>query len=552
MRYTSALITFLTFLVASQGFGQVNRYFAYFTDKPVSDELLANPQGYLSQRAIERREKQGIDILEEDLPVNGEYVDSLTALGTDVWYRSRWFNGAYFLASDSLSQVVNGLGFVDSVVFLSPNGPSQVERIAGEAFQGSQKIKRCGILLEDPLYGPSTWQMEMLGADEMHRQGFKGEGLLIAVVDAGFKDADQLDFFDHLYQDGRIVATYDFSDREENVYDDAEHGTNVLSVMAAYQEGSLIGSAYEASYCLFKSENTSNEYREEEFNWLMAAERADSMGVDIINTSLGYYNFDDSSQDYEKEELDGKTAIISKAASIASQKGMLIVNAAGNEGNSSWKALLFPADVETVLAVGAVGSDGDKASFSSPGPTADGRFKPDVAAPGASLYVGKSNGNIIKGSGTSFASPILAGLAAGIWQAYPDMTSLQLLDVMKQAGSQVSTPDSELGYGIPTFQRAQEVVTGVPSPVLSQADLDFRIFPNPTTESQVYVVPCDELVGKVKAIEVLTVSGGFVRKQNMLGESDAILLDLGGIGKGVFLIRLMSEEGTFVNVLVRT
>jgi hypothetical protein len=291
----------------------------------------------------------------------------------------------------------------------------------------------------------------------MHRQGFKGKGMLVAVFDAGFENLPQLDAMRHLFVNGRILDTYNFVEDNGYVYGKGgDHGTKVLSTMAAYDPGKIIGTAPEASYLLYRTEDASSEYRIEEFNWLLAAERADSAGADVINSSLGYNNFDDKSMSYTYEQMDGNTAYVTQAADMAAAVGMLVVTSAGNEGRGKWKYITAPADADSVLTVGAVDSKGSYAEFSSKGNTPDGRTKPDVVAKGAATTVVSPGNRVTVSNGTSFSSPLMAGFATSLWQAYPKLNNMEVIDILRRSGSQAQKPDSLLGYGIPDYERAKE------------------------------------------------------------------------------------------------
>jgi subtilisin family serine protease len=276
-------------------------------------------------------------------------------------------------------------------------------------------------------YGLSTNQVSMIGADIMHQQGFTGKGMSIAVFDSGFRNAHLLPAFRHVFTSNRILATYDFVNKEESVYEDDEHGLRVFSAMAAYVPGQIIGTAYEAEYLLFRTEDASSEFRIEEINWLLAAEYADSAGVDVINSSLGYNYFSNPGMNYSRADMDGNTALVTRAADMAAATGMLVVVSAGNEGDDPWQTVAAPADADSVLSVGAVDRDGLYATFSSRGPTADGRIKPEVVAQGRGTVLSAASGNTVSSNGTSYSSPVLAGMATGFWQAYPHLTNMEEL-----------------------------------------------------------------------------------------------------------------------------
>jgi hypothetical protein len=318
----------------------------------------------------------------------------------------------------------------------------------------------------------------MLNLETLHAQGYRGQGMLIAVLDAGFFNANILPAFDSLFADGRVVATKDFVDGGTNVYDDHTHGMNVLSVLAGNIPGGLIGSAPEASYLLLRTEDAGTEYLIEEFNWVVGAEYADSAGADIISSSLGYTTFDNSTMDHVYADLNGSTAIASKGAAWAASKGILVVNSAGNWGGSSWNYLGVPADADSIIATGAVDSMENLAGFSSRGPSADGRIKPDVSAQGVAVVMSNSSGGMMNGNGTSFSCPLISGAAACLWQANLTLSSMQVREAIIQSCDQYQNPDNNKGYGIPDFGQALFVLTGK-SFTKPDADMFVSCYPNP-------------------------------------------------------------------------
>lgn len=470
------LLLILFSIVSIHTFAQ-NKYFVLFKDKANSPYSVARPTEFLSARSIARRTKQNIKITERDFPPNPAYINEVRKLGK-VWYKSRWFNGVLVEATEAnLAQILK-LSFVKS---LEGKGDLTKARLGGDNQFLGPKDKFETVSVTD--YGLSQNQLAMLGADKMLEKGFRGEGMWIGVLDSGFLNADKLPFFKHLYDEKRILGTYDFVFNENSVYEDHNHGTNVLSCMAAFTDGQIVGTAPKASYLLLKTEDVRSETKLEEANWLFGAEYADSLGVDVLNTSLGYTEFDSQAQNYTFRNLDGKTTIITRAADFAAATGMLIVCSAGNEGNAAWQKIGAPADADSVIAVGAVTATQTKAGFSSFGPSFDKRIKPELAAQGQSTVVGATSGAVGTSNGTSFSSPLLAGFAASFWQAYPRFTSMEIRDILIKSGSQYQKPDSLLGYGIPNFERAAKIaelygITGVED----ESTSEISVSPNPFTD----------------------------------------------------------------------
>ncbi|GAA4404515.1 S8 family serine peptidase [Nibrella viscosa] len=479
--------------LSADSLGQVTvttarKYLVLLKDKANSPFSINRPEQFLSQRAILRRQRQNIPVQEKDLPVNPSYIQQISQTGAKIWFSSRWLNAVLIEATDPQLTAVQGLAFVKGLEFNAPLAnarlsvqtntatPAASYAIATANRQEAQTDKFGEIA---PLsYGASQEQITQLGANQMHQKGYRGEGMLIAVLDAGFRNAHQVPFLQPLFQENRIVGTYDFVAKEYSVYEDDSHGLSVLSTIAGTSDNMLYGTAFKASFLLLRTEDARSETRVEEANWLFGAEYADSTGVDIINSSLGYNRFDGGIS-YSYQDMNGRTALASRAAQWAAEAGMVVVVSAGNEGNDPWKYISVPADADQILAIGAVNRQGLRAPFSSFGPAADGRIKPDLAAVGWGTVLGSPGGTIVTGNGTSFAAPLVAGLAAGFWQAHPRLTAAQIIDCLRRSGSQYATPDAELGYGIPNFERASMVAADRYS---------LFVFPNPFSDADQLVI----------------------------------------------------------------
>src|SRR5918993_1482622 len=477
---------------ASTGWAQVNRYLVFFKDKNGIPYTVNEPTKFLSQQSIERRVEQGISISPEDLPVNENYVQGVRGVGANTFFTTKWFNGVLVQCDASLIPAIQNLQYVDRVEFVAPN-----ERLTGSRRRTELKTK-------DLKTASSTQvQLHMIGLDEMHATGNRGENIVIAIFDGGFQGVNSGAPFQHIFNENRVnleVST-DFVTNSDNVFQFDEHGTEVFSVVAAYQDGFFTGGSYEANYQLYVTEDVVGEYRVEEYNWLFAAERADSAGVDVVNSSLGYYDFDQSSMNYPKSAMDGKTTVVSKAAQMLADRGVIVVCSAGNEGGLSWQLITAPADAEDVLAVANVNSAGVRAGSSSIGPASDGRIKPDVAALGVNTSVIKPNGALGTASGTSLAAPLITSLAAGVWQRYPELTNVEVIDAIRKSASQASNPDNLIGYGIPNFKAVVNYVEQ------SHQENVFDVYPNPITHDSVTIRPFDPIqVGSCK-VEVISSQG---------------------------------------------
>jgi serine protease AprX len=473
-RYILGLLIFASYTTFAQ-----NQYFVLFKDKANSPYSISRPKEFLSDRSIKRRTNQKIAITERDLPPNPSYLSEIAKAGAKILYKSRWINGALIQTNAATLTKILNLTFVRG---LEGKGDIRNTRLNDQVQITNTKDKfgNEGILDN----GLSQTQLAMLGADKMHTKGFRGEGMLIGVLDSGFLNANKLSFFNDLFNDKRIIGTWDFVNNETNVYNDHNHGTNVLSCMAAFENSRIVGTAYKASYLLLTTEDVASETKREEANWLFGAEMADSVGVDVINTSLGYTEFDNPTQNYKYTDMNGDRALATRAADWAAQAGILVVASAGNEGNGSWKYIGTPADADSIIAVGAVSSSQNIVSFSSFGPSTDGRVKPELSAQGANTTIGNTNGTLGLSSGTSFSSPLMAGFAASFWQAFPSLTNMQVRELLIRSASQYTNPDNRLGYGIPNFDKAYEMAElEALINELKKSGQEVIVFPNPINDS---------------------------------------------------------------------
>ncbi|CAN5160588.1 S8 family serine peptidase [soil metagenome] len=527
------IILFLLFVFTSEGIAQVDRYVVYFRDKLNSPFLIEEPQAYLSPKAIERRERQNISINEEDLPVNPQYVSGVKDLATNIFHKSKWFNAVLIEASEAQVESIFQLPYVEKVEYVAP-GSLPARRAGGTSRPlANRNNKRSS--------NTSAFQNQLLGVDIMHEAGFKGEGMLIGIFDGGFLNADVLPFFEHIFNSDKIKFTYDYVRNEPIVYAHNRHGTEVFSNIGAFQVGELEGTAYNADFILSITEDDVTEYRVEEYNWIFAAEAADSVGVDIINSSLGYNTFNDPFMNYTYEDVNGETAVISRASVIAAEKGIFLVSSAGNEGNKAWRYLTAPADAFGTLAVGAVNSNLEVASFSSVGPTADGRIKPDVVALGTSVVVGKIDGSIGLNNGTSFASPLVAGLVAGIWQANRELTVPQLLEKVRSSGTNFETPNNQIGYGIPNFVRAQNNIILSVNENLLQA---FKIFPNPVIAGELFITSEKTYNNNNFNVKIHASNGMLILDRNMTfsHNSEPVALNINDLPPGLYGVTITSNK----------
>lgn len=516
-------------------------YLILFKDKANSNYSLSKPEDFLSERAILRRKKQNISIIENDVPVNENYIASVKNTGAFFKFPSKWFNGIVVDATPAQLIAIQSLPFYKGIELNLPIGA-----ISSTHQKQVGAFKEVSIQTTPADYGAMYEQMAALGIPELHTQGYTGKGLLIAVMDDGFTNANQVEFYKHLFDGNQIVDTYDFHNLSHDIYSSGSHGFEVLSTIAAYVPGKLAGAAYQANFALYRTENSLIEAPLEEVAWLAAAERADSLGADVISSSLGYNYFagafNTPAYNYTYANMDGKTAIISKAARLASRKGILVVNAAGNEGAQAWKYIVVPADVDSVLSVGSVTRQLTYSSFSSIGPTATGMIKPDVTTIGTSATIGKANGSISSSSGTSFSAPQIAGMAAILWQAYPSLTAQQIIAALKKSGSQSTSPDNYLGYGIPNTERAQKIIQKEYL-VLGIEDMHkypIMLAPNPI-ETEINLKFPAVYANQWARITLIS-SSGFVLFSEPFKGSEHLTIPTPSIPTGIYLLKIEGDN----------
>lgn len=439
------------------------KFWIQFTDKINSPYSINLPSEFLSERAIERRNKQNIILKEQDLPVNKTYIDSILNSGEfNLQNTSKWFNAITVSTNDSANiNVLNSISFVNSIKNVQYLPINYNESITNEQ-SVVKALNTSTYNIPHYPYGKTFNQIDLHKAQRLHELGFNGQGMHIAVIDAGFLNVNTMPGMRHLFSENRILSTWDFVARESSVYEDHFHGAAVLSIIAGLIPGEYYGTAPKASFHLLRTEDAGSELIVEEDNWVAAAEYADSAGVDIINTSLGYTTFDDSTQNHTYDDMDGNTTRISIASDIAASKGILLIASAGNSGQSEWKYISSPADADSTLAIAAVNEKGERGAFSSVGPSSDGDVKPNVASVGwETFFISPSSGNIERGNGTSFSAPMLTGMAACLWQGLPQYSNMEIKKLIEESADQYNNPDSLNGFGIPNFYEAYHKATGV-------------------------------------------------------------------------------------------
>lgn len=459
------LLVALALLAALSSEAQVTRYLVKLRNKGFNTYSLANPGAYLSARALARRTRYGIALDSTDLPLTQRYLDSIASVpNVTILNRSRWLNAVTILTTDAAALTrIQNFPFVQSVGGISARtiggGRGPVAAASGKLAQpaGFAPMLRVTQSEADSYnYGQSASQVKIHNGQFLHNIGLHGEGMVIGMLDAGYQNYLTVPTLDSVRTNGQILGVYDFVALDGSVNEDDSHGEECFSTIAANKPGTFVGTAPKANYWLFRTENAATETPIEEFNWVCGAERIDSVGGDLISSSLGYYDFDApfQAQSHTYADMNGNTTMPAIGADLAAQKGILVVNAAGNEGNNPWFRIITPADGDSVMAVGAVNSAGAPASFTSRGPSSDGQVKPDVASVGVGTIVQYPNGTVGGGNGTSFATPNLAGLITCLWQGFPELNNMTIINALRQSGSKATTPDSIVGYGVPDVRKA--------------------------------------------------------------------------------------------------
>ncbi|TXD64697.1 S8 family serine peptidase [Polaribacter glomeratus] len=497
----------------------------------------------LSQRSLDRRTIQNIPLDLKDVPVDVIYYNQLkNDVNITVLGKSKWLNAIHIQGTETnINALLNTYSFIESIDFAdkSLNANAKKKSLNGLANNKSKKKNashknKFAETKTDFKYGSAESQIKMLKGDFLHQQNFTGKGMIIAIIDAGFPNVNSLDAFQRIRDNNQILGGYNFADRNTDLYTRNNHGTHVLSTIAGYLENQFMGTAPDAKFYLFISEIAETETILEETLWVEAAEKADSLGVNVINTSLGYTTFDNPNYSYTYADMDGKTTFISRGAEIGASRGMILVNAVGNEGNDSWKYISAPADAVAVFSIGAVNSSENIASFSSFGPTADTRIKPDVLAQGqSSAIINYLSGNVSTSNGTSFSSPIMAGVIACFWQAFPNKTNFEIMDVIRKSADRFNTPTDQYGYGIPDFEAAYHQVLMLDN----FKDSSIKIFPNPIKD--IFSISVDEYAAESLSIKIFNTLGQLVFEKSRLTSKT---IDSNDLKNGIYILKIQYEN----------
>jgi len=512
-------------------------YRIYLSDKGGANQEIIPVSELLSERAIERRYKNGIATDINDTRIHQPYIDSLQSMGLRVHCRSKWLNTVTVASTTQLDeQIIESIGFIDSILFVRPPLSTKTMR---------ESVK---LMIEEELTlaPPYYWQLQLSRGNFLHDMGMRGKSVLIAVLDGGYADADNIESLTMLINEGRVRYTYDFVLGNEYVFNYSSHGTAVLSILAADLPGSLTGSAPEASYLLLRTEDGFSEYLIEEDLWVAGAEFADSAGADIITSSLGYSRFDDSTMNYTYSHLDGNSTFVSRGAEMASGRGIIVVNSAGNARDDPWIYVTSPADSEGVIAAGAVDGYGKISEFSSAGPTSDGRIKPDIVALGVDVSYQTKPGVIKTGNGTSFACPIISGLTACLMQSVPDANIYDIKKALKLGADRYINPDTLYGFGLANFHNAFVFLN---EQLMTDEHL-ITFYPNPTSKSLLFRT--NDFINKLD-IKIYSVNGTLVYASQIFNISESIIRVSGfeQLAAGTYIIWASAGQNSWWEKIVK-
>ncbi|MBL7698378.1 MAG: S8 family peptidase [Chitinophagaceae bacterium] len=513
-----------TLIIAASSKAQLS-YTVKLKYKKSDTYSLSQPTAFLTAKAVQRRVKQHIAIDSTDLPINHAYLDSIANIpGVTIVSKSKWLNKIVVELTDPFAiDRINEFPFVDQVnitsVAVVRSDFKELKKfdLQPKTIQSSNSVlDRQGILDDTVNYGNSRDQVRIHEGEYLHNNGFRGQGMTIAVLDGGFLNYLTNTYFDSIRNNNQILGTYDFVANDSSVNEDNAHGAICFSILAANRPGLFVGTAPKANYWLFRTEDVSSEKPVEEYNWIEALEKADSLGADMISSSLGYVTFDDPQFNHSYAQRDGNTAEMTIAADLAVKKGMIVMNAAGNSGASTDenKYVFVPADGDSVMAVGAVNTSGVIGAFSSWGPNSAGKIKPNIVSVGwAASYVHPS-GILFGGNGTSLANPNVAGLIACLWQAFPEFSNMEIMDAVQRSAHKFDNPDDRYGYGIPNFRLASEILEA--KRVQNDSLLNtkwIKIFPNPF--KQLFTVFFKAPSTGRANIRVIDLTGRVLQEQNV-------------------------------------
>lgn len=540
MKRILSLVVIFSLILSAQA--QVYKYAVHFVDKANTPFSVDQPEGFLSQRSIDRRAKFNIPVIEEDLPINPTYIQDVlnTTPDAHLIIQVKWLNAIIISLSDTLNiELIAALPQVSEVklVFIpdlktSINTKLDVSIDEGEVYPPLSFVSE----YDSAFYGGSWTQIHQLNGEKLHQLGYKGQGLQIAVLDAGFIGVEERLVFENLWNNDQILGTKNMVSPGTTVFADHSHGTMVLSTMGGYWEGNLIGTAPDADYWLVRTEDGATEFLIEEYNWVAGAAFADSVGADVINTSLGYTTFDDPLMNHTWEELNGDSTVITRGSNMAYRKGMLVVNSAGNSGNSDWRYVGAPADGYQVFSIGGVDGDAEIWSGSSHGFPWSEDVKPNVVARGRSAYVASASSDIVgPGTGTSFSSPILAGMATSLWSADPTLSPRMIKQAITYSASRFNEPDTLYGYGLPDFEHALSILA-IDEDIKASR---IQVSPNPVLD-RFYLSLREGSNTKFK-MSIYNIHGALMEEREMIWTGSEINISMNAYSSGIYFVEVSQE-----------
>jgi len=527
----------------------VYKYAVHFTDKNNTPYSIDRPEEFLSQKAIDRRARYNIAVIEEDLPIDPVYIDDVLNATSDakLIIQVKWLNAIIISLTDTANiDIIDKLPNVEMTkLVFRPNVKQSKDKLAFSIKENAVYPPLKSINeFDSAFYGGAWTQIHQLKGEILHQMGYTGSGMTIAVLDAGFINTDERIIFDRLWNNDQILGTKNFVSPGRSVFEDHTHGTSVLSTMGGYWEGSLVGTAPDADYWLIRTEDGATEFPVEEYNWVAGAAFADSVGADVLNTSLGYTVFDDPSMNHNWEELNGDSTVITRGANMAFRKGMIPVNSAGNSGNSSWRYIGAPADGYQVMSIGAIDGNEVIVSFSSHGFPWSDDVKPNVVARGSGTYVASASSDYVgPGSGTSFSSPVMAGMTACLWQAAPTLSPFMIKQAIFYSSDRYNNPDTLYGYGLPDFEQALNIL-GLENP--SSHSKTIFAFPNPFSNDFKLIVDqaSDKLEWRIYNIQGQMIKSGINNMRN-----DEIHLSLNHQPSGVYILEV-NQDGVIEQIKI--
>lgn len=535
----SSCTVLLFFLFTLSIFAESNssKYIVYFKDKP----SVENIEHYFSSKALFKRQRFNIPFDSRDYPVNTEYISVLKKTGVQLLNTSNWLNAVLIKCSSDNINSIKQLEFVGKIIPVTQsNGSNGIAN-----FETEESCE--DILAYEDNYVSSYAQVHLLNGEYLHELGFNGENMTIAICDNGFYNANTNPAFSGIFSQNRILGTYDYVQGDSAVYDESvgTHGSNCFSLIGGYKSNQYIGTATKSGFYLFHTENNSSERLQEEFNLATALERCSQLGVDVVNISLGYTTFDVASENHDSTDLMNNSTPAAKAVNMAASKGTIVCVAAGNEGNKPWKYISTPADADSAFAIASVDINGNVDPSSGYGLATDPRVKPNVAAMGWGANIINVNNQVVSGRGTSYASPTIAGLSACLWQAFPHKTAWEIKTAIEQSASQYLTPNKRMGYGIPDFKKAYDILSGISAIHSNLAENDFIIYPNPFKEN-LFIE--NKYNTQIRSIQLINQIGQIVYSENSFTSNS---ISLSNVTKGMYILQIVTDKGIYVKKLIK-